>query len=158
MKIDAHQHFWNLDHGDYDWLTPELEPIYRDFAPSDLKPLLENEEIEGTIVVQSTDTEAETEYLLSLAQSHDWILGVVGWVDIEADSAPDSIAKFEKNPNFIGIRPIIQGIEDDEWMLSQTLRSAISALIEHQLCFDALVQPRHLTHLLQFLENNPNLK
>lgn len=77
MKIDSHQHFLKLDRGDYDWLTPELEPIYRDFAHSDLKPLLEKEGIEGTIVVQATDTEAETEYLFSLAQSHDWILGVV---------------------------------------------------------------------------------
>lgn len=157
MKIDAHQHFWKLDRDDYDWLTPELEPIYRDFAPSDLQPLLEKEGIEGTVVVQATDTEAETEYLLSLAQTHDWILGVVGWVDMEADCAPDCIAKFAKDPKFVGIRSMIQGVEDDDWMLRQTLQQAISALVEHGLCFDALIQPRHLTHFLQFLENNPDL-
>lgn len=77
---------------------------------------------------------------------------------MEVDGAPDRIAKFAENPKFVGVRPMIQGIEDDEWMLSQTIRPAISALIEHQMCFDALDQPRHLTHLLRFLENNSDLK
>lgn len=158
MKIDAHQHFWKLDRGDYDWLTPELEPIYKDFAPSDLKPLLDKEGIEGTIAVQATDTEAETEYLLSLAQTHVWILGVVGWVDMDSESAPDNIAKFAQNPKFVGVRPMIQGIEDDDWMLRETLRPAIQALVEHNLCFDALVLPRHLPNLLRFLKTYPDLK
>ncbi|OUS07383.1 amidohydrolase [Rhodobacterales bacterium 52_120_T64] len=157
MKIDAHQHFWKLDRGDYDWLTPELAPIFCDFAPSDLLPLLKQQGIDGTIVVQATDTEAETEYLLSLARDNDWILGVVGWVDMEAKSAPGSIAKFAKNPKFVGIRPMIQGLEDESWMLRPSLTPAITALIEHELCFDALVLPHHLEYLSQFLEIYPDL-
>jgi len=38
--IDAHQHFWRLDRGDYGWLTPESEAIYRDYLPDDLAPQL----------------------------------------------------------------------------------------------------------------------
>ena len=31
-KLDAHMHVWKIARGDYDWLTPELGAIYRDFA------------------------------------------------------------------------------------------------------------------------------
>lgn len=41
MTIDAHQHFWDIARGDYDWLTQDLGPIYRNFSPQDLKPILD---------------------------------------------------------------------------------------------------------------------
>lgn len=157
MKIDAHQHFWILERGDYDWLTPDLAPIYRDFTPDDLHPLLKAEGFNGTIVVQATDTEDETDYLLSLADAHDWILGVVGWVDLEGEDATARIAKFAENRKFVGVRPMIQSLEGDDWMLRPTLAPAISALIAHGLCFDALVMPRHLPHLQKFLNTYPDL-
>ena len=53
MIIDAHQHFWQLSRGDYDWLTPELKPLYRDFLPVDLIPHLHKHGIDGTILVQA---------------------------------------------------------------------------------------------------------
>ncbi|MEJ2023312.1 MAG: amidohydrolase, partial [Maritimibacter sp.] len=92
MRIDAHQHFWRLDRGDYGWLTPEVGPIYRDFEPEHLRPLLEASQIEGTVLVQAAPTLAETEYLLSLAEQHSFIKGVVGWVDFDSADAPKDIA------------------------------------------------------------------
>lgn len=158
MILDAHQHFWQLSRGDYDWLTPDLGKIYQDFSPDDLAPLLTENNVSGTIVVQATDTEAETEYLLSLADKHDWILGIVGWVDMELDTAHQSIARFAKHPKSVGIRPMIQGLADDKWMLRPALTPAISALIEHNLSFDALVLPKHLPHLAKFLQTYPDLR
>ncbi|PSL20158.1 amidohydrolase family protein [Shimia abyssi] len=158
MKIDTHQHFWKLDRGDYGWLTPDLAPLYRDFLPSDLKPLLDSAGIEGCIAVQAADTEAETEFLLSLADTHDWIVGVVGWVDLEKETAPESIARLTEHPKLVGLRPMIQDIPDDRWMLLDELRPAIEAMRAHNLTFDALVMPRHLPHLLTFLEKYDGLR
>ncbi|MCC0043533.1 MAG: amidohydrolase family protein [Brucellaceae bacterium] len=157
MRIDSHQHFWKLDRGDYGWLTPDLAPLYRDFLPADLKPLLDAAGIDGTVVVQAADTEAETEYLLGLADTHDWILGVVGWVDLEAPAAPSSIARLANHPKLVGLRPMIQDIADDAWMLRDALRPAIDAMVAHRLTFDALVMPRHLGHLKTFLTRYPAL-
>lgn len=157
MKIDAHQHFWQLHRGDYDWLTADLGAIYRDFIPTDLLPYLQEAGITGTILVQATNSEEETEYLLKLADEFDWIFGVVGWVDMEAKSAPKIIARFAGNKKFCGIRPMIQGITDDEWMLRPNLHSAIKTLIKHNLTFDALILPRHLLHLQKFLQMYPDL-
>ena len=49
MRVDAHQHFWRLSRGDYDWLTPDLAPLYRDFEPADLAPLLAASGISASI-------------------------------------------------------------------------------------------------------------
>ena len=69
MLIDAHQHFWSLARGDYDWLTPDLDSLYRDFLPADLAQILSNNRIDGTVAVQAAATIAETEYLLALAEA-----------------------------------------------------------------------------------------
>ncbi len=158
MRIDAHQHFWDLSRGDYGWLTPQLGGIYRNFLPADLQPLLKTAGIDGTILVQAADTEAETEFMLSLADKTDWIMGVVGWVDMAAKATPDSIARFARNPKFRGIRPMLQGMDDDHWILRPELAPAVRALVENGLAFDALVTPRHLASLLEFLQRHPDLR
>jgi L-fuconolactonase len=158
MKIDTHQHFWALVRGDYNWLTPDLVPLYRDFSPDDLAPLLDAANVDGTIAVQAADSEAETGYLLSLADKYEWIFGVVGWVDLAADSAPASIKRLAQNPKLVGLRPMIQDIADDNWMLQPALRPAIAAMIAHDLTFDALVLPRHLQILDLFATTYPDLR
>ncbi len=158
MLIDTHQHFWKLDRGDYGWLTSELAPLYRDFMPADLKPLLDAAGVGGTIAVQAADTEAETEFLLSLADRHDWIRGVVGWVDLAAPTAAASIARLSRHSGLVGLRPMIQDIPDDEWMLRPELADGIAAMVQHDLTFDALVMPRHLDNLRTFLATYPALR
>lgn len=96
LRIDAHQHFWKQSRGDYSWLTPDLKAIYKDFRPSDLQPLLNQANMDGTILVQAADTLEETRFLLQLAAEHDWILGVVGWVDMEATGPHPSSANLHK--------------------------------------------------------------
>ena len=155
--IDSHQHFWQLSRGDYHWLTPELGPVYRDFTPQDLRPLLVDANVGKTIVVQAAPTVAETQYLLTLAESTDFIAGVIGWVDMEAPDVSATLQRLADNPYLKGIRPMIQDIADPEWMLKPELARAFQQLIDHGLCFDALVLPVHLPHLLTLLERYPEL-
>ena len=85
--IDAHQHFWQLARGDYAWLTPDFNLLYQDFSPQDLKPALDQLGITGTILVQAAPTLAETKFLLNIAKETDFVLGVVGWVELESPTA-----------------------------------------------------------------------
>ncbi len=158
MKIDAHQHFWQISRGDYGWLTPEVGEIYRDFLPSDLAPILKDAGINGTILVQAAPTAAETQFMLELANQTPFIKGVVGWVDFEAPDAADQIAKLAEHPKLVGLRPMIQDIADDAWMLRPALAPAFDAMIAHDLTFDALTLPRHLGHLETLLARHPNLR
>jgi L-fuconolactonase len=155
--VDSHQHFWRLDRGDYGWLTPALQPIYRDFLPEDLAPAIARAGIGQTILVQAAPTVAETRYLLSLAREHPFIAGVVGWADFEAADAPDVIADLAGDAQCLGLRPMIQDITDPEWMLRGDLAPAFEAMIDHGLTFDALVLPRHLPALRELISRYPDL-
>ena len=159
MRIDAHQHFWRLARGDYGWLTPELAPIYRDFGIVDLKPHLAAVGIVGTVLVQAAASEAETDFLLDLArESGGLVKAVVGWVDFEARDAPRRIERLARNSLLRGVRPMMQDISDTDWMLSANLEPAFRGLSDLGLCFDALVQPRHLTNLRRLLDRYPRLR
>ncbi len=157
-RIDAHQHFWRLERGDYGWLTPELAPIYRDFLPEDLAPFLERHGIAGTVLVQAAPTEAETAFMLALADSHAFIEGVVGWTDFAAPDAPGRIARAARHPKLKGLRPMIQDIADVDWMLRPELGPAYAAMVTEDLVFDALVLPRHLDNLAVLLSRHPDLR
>ena len=158
MRIDSHQHYWKLSRGDYGWLTSELDPIYRDFGPADLAPMLERHNIDGTVAVQAAPTVAETEYLLGLADAHESVLGVVGWADFEAGDAADQIAGMAGHNALLGLRPMIQDLSDDEWITRPDLDAAFGAVAKADLVFDALVLPRHLGPLLKRMERTPGLR
>lgn len=155
--IDAHQHFWKVARGDYGWLRPELGSIFRDFGPADLAPILARHRIEKTVVVQAAPTVSETEYLLELAKTTVSVAGVVGWADFEARDIEDVIARLSANRLLVGLRPMVQDIADDDWLLRPALDRAFRAMVRHRLVFDALVLPRHLTRLIKVVEHHPDL-
>ena len=158
MRIDAHQHFWAIERGDYGWLTPKLTTLYCDFGPKDLAPLLESQGIDGTVLVQAAPTVAETRYMLGLADQTSFVKGVVGWVNFANPETPAIIAELAAHPKLVGLRPMIQDIADDDWMLKEELTPAFQAVIEASLVFDALTLPRHLENLLKLIERHANLR
>ena len=158
MRIDSHQHFWQLSRGDYNWLTPELELLYRDFLPDELAPLLEKAQVNKTVLVQASATTAETEFMLKIARQTDFVAGVVGWIDMDCDNALAHLEHFSQSPYFKGIRPMLQDIEDVNWMLKAELAPVFELLIAKNLTFDALVLPQHLDALYILIKRYPALK
>jgi L-fuconolactonase len=156
-RVDSHQHFWRLDRGDYGWLSPALEPIYRDFLPEHLAPAIARAGIGQTVLVQAAPTVPETHYLLSLARDNPFIAGVVGWVNFEAANAAEVIENLALDAKLLGLRPMIQDIADTEWMLREDLAPAFEAMIDQGLTFDALVLPRHLPALRELIARYPDL-
>ena len=157
-RIDAHVHLWQLARGDYDWMSPALGAIYRDFELHDLEPLLKQAEIQEIVVVQAAATVAETEFLLGQAQQSQRIAGVIGWVDFESPTATDSLKRLATHSKLKGIRPMVQFIPDPEWMLRPNLGAGWDALIDLDLALDCLVTPLHLRPLLQLLTSRPRLR
>ena len=158
--IDSHQHFWKLDRGDYEWLTPELDSLYRDFDADDLKPILAGAGVNGTVTVQAAATEAESRFLLGLAEQHDFIYGVVGWLDMAASGFEEACETLVADGAgyFKGIRPMIQDIDDPDWILSPSLDAAFEFLSDAKLTFDALILPIHIDNLLERLSQHPDLR
>ena len=160
-RIDAHQHYWSLTHRDYGWLadTPALHPIYRDFGPEDLAPLLDQAGIDGTVLVQAAPSEAETWRLLALAgQPRSRVRAVVGWTDLAAPHAPARIRRLAQEPLLKGLRPMLQDIPDPAWILDARLQPAIDTLAELGLCLDLLIKPHQLDAALAFARARPSLR
>lgn len=157
MPIDAHHHFWRIGRSDYFWMRPDLKPLYRDFGPDDLLPYLARHGIDRTILVQAAQTMAETEFLLELAQTAPFVAGVVGWAEFSDPNARRTIARLAAHPLIVGLRPMVQDIADDDWLVRADLADAFRTLIERRLVFDALVFPRHLSRLLVVADRYPDL-
>ena len=156
MRIDAHQHFWRIDRGDYGWLKDHPR-IARDFLPADLEPLLNAAKIDKTVLVQAAPSEGETQFLLELAAATPFVGAVVGWVDFEASDAPARIARLCANEKLMGLRPMLQDIQDEEWILRPGHARVIDAMMRGRLRLDALIQPRHLPALAEFIDLYPDL-
>ncbi len=158
MIVDAHQHFWTLSRGDYPWPDESVAPIFRDYGPADLAPLLTKAGVDCTVLVQATDTVAETKFLLDIAAQTDWVAGVVGWVDLSAPDAIEKIEQLRANPALKGLRPMLQNIEDTDWILKDIVTPALVHMEKTGLCFDALIQPRHLSAIREIATRHPALK
>lgn len=156
-RVDAHQHFWRLQARGGSWPPPALAPIYRDFLPHDLAPLLLANGIDGTVLVQSLPSSADTRFLLQLAQQAPFVQGVVGWVDLKAPDAAQKIVSLARDGKLKGLRPMLQDIDDERWIDDPALGPAIDAMVQCHLVFDALVLPRHLPSLLAFARRHPAL-
>ncbi len=155
--IDAHQHYWDPARGDYFWMVPggKLDRVY---APSDLRPSLERNHVGGTVLIQAAPTLEETEYLLKIADRESTVKGVVGWIDFEDRTHLAALDRFRRNPKFKGIRPMIQDIADPKWCVHANLSWAFDALVDFDLCFDALLHPQHILPLMKRIGRHPSLK
>jgi L-fuconolactonase len=158
MRIDAHQHYWKIVRGDYFWMGPHVASICRDYLPDDLGPLLVPHGFDGSVVVQAASTVAETEFLLGLGERNPSILGVVGWLDLERETFEASLAALSRNPKLVGLRPMLQDLEDDAWILRPRVLEALRRIADRGLALDFLVLTRHLPHVCRVLELVPHLR
>ncbi|MEY8191892.1 amidohydrolase [Peribacillus simplex] len=158
MMIDAHQHFWRIDRGDYSWLTNDMGVLYRDYLPDDLSPLIHKNDISGTVLVQAAPTYEETIFLLSLYERHDWIYGVVGWLDLSAPSFPEQLDSLMKRPGIVGLRPMLQDLEDSAWILQEHVVENLKQLIRYDLPLDLLINHKHISSVLTLMKTLPDLK
>lgn len=157
QRVDSHQHFWRLSRGDYGWLTPDLGPLYRDFEPAELASLLARHGIAATVLVQAAETEAETRFLLELADAAPFAVGVVGWTDFEAPDAPGRITALARHPRLKGLRPMLQDLDDDGFILRDAVQPALGAMRDAGLRLDALVRRRHLPAMAELRARHPDL-
>lgn len=157
MRIDAHQHFWAIADRNGQWPPPDLTAIHRDFMPADLKPLLAAAGIDGTVLVQSLPSLADTRWLLEMADREPFVLGVVGWVDMKAPDAASTIAEIARHPKLKGLRPMLQDLPDADWIDDPALDPSVDAMLAANLVFDALVKTEHLAPLTRFARRHPDL-
>ncbi|QNK01247.1 amidohydrolase family protein [Dyella telluris] len=154
MIIDAHRHYWDPTKLDYGWLAQAPAALQRPFLPADMDVTTD-----ACLLVQAAPDERETLFLFDIARQTPGVLGVIGWVDMEASDATQRIAALAAQGQGLlrGIRPMVQDIPDTEWLARPSLDRAFDCLRDHGLVFDALVDNRHLRALSQRLTQHAGL-
>nr|WP_184190371.1 amidohydrolase family protein [Paenibacillus sp. JGP012]MBB6024111.1 L-fuconolactonase [Paenibacillus sp. JGP012] len=155
MKLDAHQHFWNYNIRDYGWIGEEMRVIKRSFLPEDLEPILTEAGITGCVAVQARQSLEETEWLLELADQHEFIRGVVGWVDLCSEEAAAQLEKVAANPWLKGVRHVIQDEPDVKFVLREDFQRGIALLEQYNLAYDLLVSKEQLPYAAELVQKFP---
>ncbi|CAN7704536.1 amidohydrolase family protein [Paenibacillus sp. LjRoot153] len=159
MYIDCHVHFWKPSRGDYGWLKPENELLYKDYLPEQLLPELGAFGVKGLVAVQAAVSAEEAVFLLELAQTWPVISGVSGGLDPFADLFHEQLELLKANPRFTGIRLSGSAFRSERSEADRNkLRSALAALMQADLTLDLLVQPGDLSAVASYLEETPQLK
>ena len=156
-KLDCHMHIWRLQRGDYEWLTPDLESIYRDFGVEDVWDEAQACGVRQVILVQAAASAAETDFLLHIAETDRRVAGVVGWVDFEADDAAEQITRRADNSDLLGVRPMIADLSDPHWILKEACAPALKSLESNGLVFDAHAHPDLVPVMTRLAARYPDL-
>ena len=156
LKIDSHQHFWRFDPIRDAWITHEMHVIQRDFLPDDLRPLLERSGIDGCVAVQVDQSEEDNDFLLDHAAKHDFIKGVVGWVNLWDPELEHRLTHYKNFPKLKGFRHILQSEHDRALMLNPNFKRGISLLEKFGYTYDILIYPDQLGYTRDFVAAFPN--
>ena len=155
LKIDSHQHFWKYHPNIHGWMDSSMEIIKKDFLAADLFPLLQKNNIDGCIAVQTGQSETETLFLLNLAKEHKFIKGVVGWLDLCAENIGEKLEEYSKYEALKGLRHIVQDEPEKNFMLRPNFKNGISLLRKYNLTYDILIYPKQLPAALELVKTFP---
>jgi L-fuconolactonase len=152
MNIDSHQHFWLYDDKEYGWIGDDMKILKKNYLPEDFHLLLHKSGFEGCLVVEARQSLEESRWLLHLADSNDFIKGVVGWVDLCSRDVKRQLLEFASHPKFVGVRHVIHDERDDNFILRDDFMNGIQGLKEYELVYEILIFPRHLKNTIRFVE------
>jgi L-fuconolactonase len=155
LRIDSHQHFWKFDPVRDSWINDEMSVIQKDFLPHNLKPVLDENGFDGCVTVQSDQTEIENEFQLNNAANHDFIKGVVGWVDLRSALVEERLDHYSQFEKMKGFRHVLQGEKDRAFMLQPSFLKGISLLKKYHFTYDILIFPDQLKHTVDFVRSFP---
>lgn len=155
MRIDSHHHLWAINDTDYVWMTDDHAVIRRDFLPPDAKAVFAGSGIDGSVVVQARQMVEETQWLLELAETHDWMRGVVGWVPLMEQAGEPWLERFAAHPKLRGVRHVVHDEPDDHFILRPDFNEGVARLARYGLVYDILIFWNHLPQTLEFVDRHP---
>lgn len=154
--IDAHHHLWRYTQEEYGWIGEDMKTLRRDFLPGHLEAEMQAAGVNGAVAVQARQSLAETEWLLSMAESPTSVLrGVVGWASIASDQFPAALERLRGRKKLKGLRHVIQDEADPNFINGADFNRGIAALMGSGLVYDILIYERHLEAAIEFVDRHP---
>ena len=156
MIIDTHHHFWNYNPEEYDWIDDEMAVIRKSFLPEQLKSTLAQTDVQGVISVQARQIQEETDWLVIMAAENDFIRGIVGWVPLVENNVDEILEKYSRNKWLKGVRHVVQGEPDPEFILRKDFNRGISVLKKYDLVYEILITENQLSNTIRFVDQHPD--
>lgn len=157
IRIDSHNHFWQFDPVRDTWIDDSMRVIQRDFLPESLLPVLNDYHMDGSIAVHADQSEEETKFLLKLAGENEFILGVVGWIDLCSPEIEEKLSIF-RQPKLCGFRHIVQAEPDEQFLVREDFISGLRCLKAYDLTYDILIYPNQLPAAIELVNILPDQK
>ncbi|MFJ3825506.1 amidohydrolase family protein [Streptomyces nodosus] len=160
MRIDAHHHLWDLAARDQPW-TRDLPTLHRNFTTAELRPALDRNAIDATVLVQTIAVAEETPELLAVASGDPHVRAVVGWTSLTDPGIADCLARLRELPGgseLVGIRHGIQDEADPDWLARPEVRRGIKAVGAAGLAYDLLVRPDQLPAAVRTVRELPDVR
>lgn len=155
-RIDAHNHFWKFDPVRDSWISDDMKVIQKDFLPADLEIILKRNDFDGCVVVQSDQSEEENVFQLKNAEQYDFIKGIVGWVDLQAENVDNRLQYYSQFKKLKGFRHVLQGEPVRDLMLKAAFINGISHLNKYNFTYDILIFPDQLQYIPAFVSQFPD--
>ena len=118
--VDSHHHFVDPDRFEYPWMTGPKLALKKRFMPGELRPVLAENGIDATVLVQTRIPMDETREWLALAATTDFVAGVIGWIDLKSSSVGDDLAELRSRSGgryLVGVRHKLHDEPDPDWIL-----------------------------------------
>lgn len=157
MRIDSHHHFWHYQPQRDTWITDEMSLLKHDYLPAQLRRILHDHELDGSVAVQADQSEDETVFLLSMAESNSFVKGVVGWTDLRSPELRQKLSYFRSFPKLKGFRHVVQS-EPKGFLNDPAFREGVRMLTEFNFTYDLLIYHHQLDEALEFVRDLPEVK
>jgi L-fuconolactonase len=156
MIIDSHHHYWKYNPVEYDWIDDSMKVIRTDFLPENLVPTIREAGIDGVISVHARQSVEETDWLIEMAHQNKFMKGIVGWLPLIQDNIEAYLEKYSDKKILKGIRHVVQGEPDPEFILRNDFNRGISLLKKYSLVYDILIVERQLPNTIRFVDQHPD--
>lgn len=155
--VDAHQHFWQRKVFEILKLPTEMELLHRDYAPEDLKPLIDEMGVGQTVLVQTYSSIENTREFLRTAEAHPWVGAVVGWVDLTAPDLDESLDELQRHSKFKGARHQWHDEPDPGWIVRPEVLRGLHLLAARRIPYELLVKEPNWPYIPRLAELLPEL-
>lgn len=156
MIIDSHHHFWNYHPVEYDWIDEPMSAIRQDFLPHQLEATIREAGVDGIVSVQARQMIEETDWLISMARQYHFIKGIVGWLPLIQHDIEKLLESYTNENNLKGLRHVVQGEPDPEFILRKDFNHGVSLLKKYSLTYDILIVERQLPNTIRFVDQHPD--
>jgi L-fuconolactonase len=155
--IDSHHHFWKYNTDDYAWISDDMTELRRDCLVPELENDLDLCGVDQVISVQARCSEQENQFLLEQAKNSDHLVaGIVAWAPLTSDNMRLFLDQYINEPLVKGIREIIQGTPEEQFLNNPDFDHGIRELTHRDLTFDLLVFHDQLPAAIAFADRHPN--